>query len=86
MLAPAGSYGASEQSRWVPGAPSYGSTEEAIELVLRLPWLLATWRAALHERLPEVRTALHPRSSILGLLGLAGLSVTDGPTDGDGAA
>ncbi|MEY3020167.1 MAG: hypothetical protein RLZZ272_1151 [Actinomycetota bacterium] len=86
VLAPAGSYGASEQSRWVPGAPSYGSTEEAIELVLRLPWLLATWRAALHERLPEVRTALHPRSSILGLLGLAGLSVTDGPTDGDGAA
>lgn len=79
VLAPAGSHGAAEQTRWVPGAPSYGSTEEAIELVLALPALLATWRAALRVRLPELRRAHHPRTSIERLLDLAGLAGLAGP-------
>lgn len=72
VLAPAGSYGATEQSRWVAGAPSYGSTEEAIELVLRLPDLVPAWRSALRDRLDEVRRAYHPRTSVHRLLELSG--------------
>ena len=79
VLAPSGSYGAIEQSRWVPGAPSYGATVEAGELLLRLPALLATWRAELAARLPEVRRAYHPMTSIDRLLELAGLAGAAAP-------
>lgn len=83
VLAPAGSYGAIEQSRWVPGAPSYGATVEAVELLLRLPALLATWRGELARRLPEVRRAYGPVTSIVRLLELARLAGPDAPRGGD---
>jgi hypothetical protein len=79
VLAPAGSYGATEQVRWVPGAPSYGATTEAIEVLLRLPDLVEVLRAELTGRLDAVRAAYSPVTSVRRLLAISGL---EGPDDG----
>ena len=47
ILAPANSFAAKEQRRWIAGAPAYEGAREAAELLLRLPVLLPSWRQAL---------------------------------------
>ena len=64
VIAPAGTAGARAMGRWVPGAPSYGSTTEASQLFLRLPTLIGTLREGLAASSEAIRAAYSPQATV----------------------
>ncbi len=69
IVAPAGSYAAKQQQRWLPGAPAYDGNREAVELLLRMPVLVAPWQKALADRSAEIRTTYSAATALEQLLG-----------------
>ena len=68
VIAPAGTAAAAAMQRWVPGAPTYSSSSEAAQLLLRLPSLHSLLREELESQSGEIRAALHPRATVEWLL------------------
>jgi hypothetical protein len=68
IIAPAGSYAAKQQQRWLPGAPAYDGSREAIELLVRLPTLAPSWRRALIDRSSAIRAAYSATEALAALL------------------
>ncbi len=64
VIAPAGTAGADAMRRWVPGAPTYGTPSEAIQLFLRLPSLTPTLQRALHDANPLIRDDCSPTATV----------------------
>jgi hypothetical protein len=64
VIAPAGTAGADAMARWVPGAPAYGTTAEAIQLFLRLPTLNDTLTAGLLDAQAAIREHSSPAATI----------------------
>jgi len=71
VIAPAGSYAAKEQRRWVSGAPAYEGRREAVELFLALPALVPTWKHKLQEANSAIRFAYSAESALEALVRLA---------------
>jgi len=84
IVAPAGSYAAKQQRRWIPGAPAYDGSREAIELLLRLPALVSAWQRALADRNVAIRTAYSAATALEVLL--EGAAAIDGRQAGGCAA
>jgi hypothetical protein len=64
VIAPAGTAGAGAMARWVPGAPAYGTTAEAIQLFLRLPTLNDTLTAGLRDAHSAIRERSSPTATV----------------------
>jgi len=64
IVAPAGSYAAKQQQRWLPGAPAYDGSREAIELLLRLHALAPTWQRQLRAISPALRDAYSAETAL----------------------
>jgi hypothetical protein len=70
IVAPAGTAAADAMHRWVPGAPDYGTTEEAIAIFLRLPTLLPTLTLDLVARSDEIRVQYSAAATVSWLTAL----------------
>jgi len=64
IIAPAGTAGAHAIARWVPGAPTYGTTIEAVHLFLRLPTLIETLQGALRGSIEKIRQHYSPTATV----------------------
>jgi hypothetical protein len=85
IVAPAGSYAAKQQQRWLPGAPAYDGSREAVELLLRLPVLIAGWQRALSDCNGAIRTTYSAATALEVLLdhsGAASRTRAPGPPAG----
>lgn len=73
VLGPAGTAPARAMEAVVPGAPSYGSADEAVQLLLRLPELFPVVRSDLQASLKSLRREHSPIETVRWLVGLSRL-------------
>lgn len=71
ILVPSGTYGSIVQERYVPGAPSYRTQDELIELIGRLPMIIGHWSEATRARRADVAADFSAARAILVLESIA---------------
>jgi len=76
IIAPAGSYAARQQQRWLPGAPAYDGSREAIELLLRLHALAPAWQRDLRDVQSEIRSSYSADTALSTLIEVAARTST----------
>ena len=55
LLVPSGTFGQLQQDRWIPGALSYRTVPELLDILDHLPSLIAGWTADLHAQRTVIR-------------------------------